>query len=430
MLDRARPWLKFYGAVPATLDYPQETVYEAVMRSARERPDAIAFDFFGRTDTYRELGDTIDRCADALASLGLAAGERITIATPTCPQGVIAFYAAAKLGAVPSMIHPLSTAGEVEAYLRLSNSRMALTLDALYDRFAEGRERTPLETLILTRIQDYLPRLQRLGYWWTRGRKLPALPSDAPVTWWGELLSRPHRRAPAAVVDTNDPAAILYSGGTTGTPKGIVLSHQNFVSEGLQVATWVGITAQDTVLAVLPIFHGFGLSALINIPFMVGARVVMVPVFDPKVVARLIRTKRPTMMAGVPTLYEALTRDPSLQRADLSSLRAAFSGADTLTRSVKEGFEGLVRSGGGNVTLLEGYGLTEAVTAIMATPLHAYREGSVGVPFPVMLGYLDNEEATGRRSGDTPTVGSGCTPRTSPGWTRTASSTSQRGSSG
>jgi long-chain acyl-CoA synthetase len=158
---------------------------------------------------------------------------------------------------------------------------------------------------------------------------------------------------------------------------------------------------------------------------MVGARVVMVPVFSPKVVAELIRTKRPTIMAGVPTLYEALSRDPSLQRADLSCLRAAFCGADTLTRPVKEGFERLVRERGGSVTLLEGYGLTEAVTAIMGTPLHRYREGSIGVPFPdtlakicrpgtdlelptgqegeicvsgpaVMLGYLDDAEATGK----------------------------------
>ncbi len=424
-MGESRPWLRFYGNVPATIDYPQVTLYEAVMRTVQRTPDAVAFDFLGRTATYRELGETIDRCADALASLGLGVGDRITIATPTCPQGVIAFYAATKLGAVPSMIHPLSTADEIETYLNMSNSRVALTLDALYERFARLSGRTPLETLILARIQDYLPVFKRAGYWWTRARKAPAVPAEAPVRWWAELMAEHHPPVPEASVDTRGPAAILYSGGTTGTPKGIVFSHQNFVSEGLQVATWVGLSERDTVLAVLPIFHGFGLSALINIPLMTGARVVMVPSFSPKVVADLIRTKRPTIMAGVPTLYEALSRDPSLQRADLSCLRAAFCGADTLTRRVKESFERLVRERGGNLTLLEGYGLTEAVTAVMGTPLHHYRDGSVGVPFPdtlakicrpstdlelptgeegevcvsspaVMVGYLDDPEATGK----------------------------------
>ena len=151
----------------------------------------------------------------------------------------------------------------------------------------------------------------------------------------------------------------------------------------------------------LPIFHGFGLGALIHAPLMSGAKVVMVPVFSAEVVAKLIRTKRPTLMAGVPTLYDALSRDPSLRRADLSCLRAAFSGADTLPRPVKERFERLVAEGGGTVRLLEGYGLTEAVTAIIGTPLHEYREGSAGVPFPDTLATIcrpggDEELAPGR----------------------------------
>ncbi len=421
--DSGRPWLRFYGDVPPSLDYPQVTLYEALITSVGRSPDATAYDFLGASATYRELGEAVDRCASALAALGLTAGDRITISMPTSPQGVIAFYAVAKLGAVASMIHPLSTPAEIEGYLNLSRSRVALTLDAFYGNFAEIRASTPLETLVLARISDVLPALKRIGFWVTRGRKIPRVPPDPAVRWWSELMAEAHPPAPAAATDTNEPAAILYSGGTTGTPKGIVLSHQNFVAEGLQVATWVGLGEADTVLAVLPIFHGFGLGALVNAALMSGSRLVMVPQFSPEIVAELMRTKRPTLMAGVPTLYEALARDPSLRQADLSSLRAAFSGADTLRRSVKERFERLVAERGGRVRLLEGYGLTEAVTAIMAMPLHDYREGSIGVPFPdmlagifapgteeelapgedgeicisgpaVMLGYLDNPEAT------------------------------------
>ncbi|HET7856372.1 MAG TPA: AMP-binding protein [Gaiellaceae bacterium] len=423
MIVDSKPWLRFYGDVPETLDYPEITLYEAVARSAAKRPDAVAIDFLDATLTYRELVEAIDRCAAALAALGVEAEERITISTPTCPQGVIAFYAAAKLGAVASMIHPLSTPSEIAGYLTISRSRVALTLDAFYSRFAEVRDRTPLETLVLARIPDYLPIMKRLGFWWTRGRKIPSIPADARVRWWSRLMREEQPPASAGPASASDLAALLYSGGTTGAPKAIMLSHRNFISEGMQVAAWVGLDESDTVLAVLPIFHGFGLGALINAALLSGAKVVMVPVYGPDVVAKLLRTKRPTLTAGPPTLYESLARDPSLRRADLSSLRAAFSGADTLPATVRERFERLVTERGGRVRLLEGYGLTEAVTAIMGMPLHEYRPESIGIPFPdivaeicepgttrqlppgeegeicvsgpaVMLGYLDDPEAT------------------------------------
>ena len=419
----SRPWLRFYGDVPNTLEYPAIGLYEALAASAARHPDAPAVDFLGATLTYRELSEAVDRCASALADVGLAAGNRITISMPTSPQGVIAFYAAAKLGAVASLIHPLSTAAEIEGYLNMSRSRVALTLDAFYGSFAEVRDRTPLETLILARIPDYLGPSKRLGFWLTRGRKIPRVPSDAPVLWWSELMDERRPAVPPATVKPDDLVAILYSGGTTGAPKGIMLSHGNFISEALQLAGWVQLRGSDVVLAALPIFHGFGLAALVNAPLLHGAKVVMVPQFSPKIVAQLLQTKRPTLTAGPPTLYESLAKDPSLQRSDLSSLRAAFSGADTLPEPVRERFEQLVAERGGTVKLLEGYGLTEAITAIMGMPLHERRAGSIGLPFPdmlaticdpgtteslppnqdgeicisgpaVMLGYLDDAEAT------------------------------------
>jgi long-chain acyl-CoA synthetase len=419
----AKPWLAFYGDVPESLEYPEIGLYEGLVRPATRWPSATAVDFLGSTLTYRELLEGVDRCASALSELGLGAGDRITISMPTSPQGVIAFYAAAKLGAVASLIHPLSTAAEIEGYLKMSGSRVALTLDAFYAPFAEVRERTPLETLILAKISDYLSPAKALGFWLTRGRKIPSVPADPSVRWWSQLVSAPRPAVQQAPVSPHDLVAILYSGGTTGSPKGIMLSHRNFVSEALQLAAWVHLSEDDVVLAALPIFHGFGLAALVNAPLLHGAKVVMVPQFSPKIVADLLRTKRPTLTAGPPTLYEALARDPALARADLSSLRAAFSGADTLPEPVRERFEQLVSERGGSVRLLEGYGLTEAVTAIMGMPLHEHRPGSIGVPFPdtlgaicapgttdelppgeegelcisgpaVMLGYLDNPEAT------------------------------------
>jgi long-chain acyl-CoA synthetase len=426
------PWLRYYGAVPPTLRYPEGSLSAAVLATASRGPDAPALTFLGATTTYRQLAEAIERCAAALAGLGLRAGDRITIALPTSPQGVIAFYAANRLGAVAVMVHPLCTPPEIEFYLNASRSRFALTLDLCYPKFAAVRANTGLEQLIVTRITDTLGPLKRLAYRLTRGRTAPTIPRDQAVRWWRPLMALAWPAAPQPEGTAEDLAAILFSGGTTGSPKGVMLSNRNLTAEGMQAAVWVGLGPGDVMLAALPIFHGVGLGLCINAVLLSGGKAILVPVFNAAAVADVIRTGRPTLMVGVPTLYDALTRDRSLARADLSCLRAAFSGADTLPRPVKERFERMVAEHGGAVQLVEGYGLTEAVTGIMAMPLTEYREGSVGVPFSdmrvaicrpgtveelpagaegeicvagpcVMLGYLDDPAATAevlRRHGD------------------------------
>jgi long-chain acyl-CoA synthetase len=417
------PWLRFYGDVPPTLDYPAATLYEALAATAARFPDAVAWDFLGTTSTYRRLIADIDRCATMLAALGLARGERLLVSLPTSPQGVIAFYAANKLGAVPAFIHPLSTSPEIAHYIDASGARIALALDAFYGTLAAARPQRPLRTILLARIGDYLPPLKRLGFWLAKGRKIARVPSEPNLHWWSEEMDGRHAGALRAVGGTEDAAAILFSGGTTGTPKGIVLSNRNFIAEGMQAAAWGGLVHGDSILATLPIFHGFGLGVCVNAALMAGGKTILVPVFDPATTAKLLRTKRPSVLVGVPTLYHALASDPSLAQSDLSSLKACFCGADALPRPVKERFEKLVAERGGRVRLLEGYGLTEAVSAIMAMPRGEYREGSMGIPFPdtaamlcvpgtieeapegeegelcvagpaVMTGYLDDPEAT------------------------------------
>jgi long-chain acyl-CoA synthetase len=418
-----RPWLRYYGGVPPTIDYPRITLYEAVAATAARVPDAIAIDFFGARSTYRELLAAIDRAAAALASIGLASGDRLLISMPTAPAGVIAFYAANKIGVLPALIHPLSAPPEIEHYLNVSGARVALTLDAFYGSFAHLAPKQSLEVVVLSRIGDNLPLPKRIGFWLTKGRKIPAVPPDSRVRWWKDLTAQAPATVDRAPATTDDPAAILFSGGTTGLPKGILLSNRNFIAQGMASAAWVGMSGADSILAILPIFHGFGLGVCVNAVLMAGGTSILVPQFSAEIVAKLLKSVRPTLLVGVPTLYDALSRDPSLSRIDLSFLHACFCGADTLPRPVKERFEQLVASRGGNVRLLEGYGLTEAVTGIMATPLTEYREGSIGIPFPdfdakicrpgtiaempigeegeiclsgpaVMLGYLDDAEAT------------------------------------
>ena len=305
-MTQIRPWLRFYGSIPSELDYPEITLYQALAASAARVPDALAWDFLDTTSTYRAFLAAVDACADALAALGLGQGGRILISMPTSPQGVIAFYAANKLGAVPAMIHPLSTAPEIEHYLNASRARIALTLDAFYGRFAAVRPKLPLEALILARIPDYLSPLKRFGFWLTKGRKIPAVPADARVRWWADFMSGAHASAPRGGSGTHDPATILFSGGTTGLPKGILLSNRNFIAEGMQAAAWGGMGEGHSILAILPIFHGFGLGVCVNAAFMAGGKSILVPMFSAEIVAKLLKSKRPNLLVGVPTLYDAL----------------------------------------------------------------------------------------------------------------------------
>lgn len=391
---KTRPWFDHYAKVPHSIDYPSVTMYEAVMKSAKRIPDKIAWDFMGTLCTYNKFAEAICLCADGLAGLGLKKGDTITISMPTSPQGIICFYAANKLGAVASMIHPLSTENEIEFYLNISNSSMALTLDAFYGKFKAAMEKTQCKRLILTRIGDFLSPVKQLGFWLTKGRKIPKVPQDPSISWWQDLMKGSFPKQKKAQMDPHDTAVILYSGGTTGKPKGILLSNMNFISQGMMVAAWGGLDETDSILAILPIFHGFGLGVCVNAAFMGGAKSILVPQFTPQIVAKLIRAKKPSFIIGVPTLYAALNKNKDFQRADLDCLKAAFCGADTLPRVVKEEFEAIVRNRGGNVKLLEGYGLTEAVTAIMAMPMDTYRENSIGVPFSDMDAKIVIQDST------------------------------------
>lgn len=415
-----KPWLKFYGDVPASINYPRVTMHQALMQSVARNPETVAYDFMDCPSTYQAFARDIDQCASALAALGLKPGDRMTIALPTIPQGVIAFYAVNKIGAVASMIHPLSTAKEIAFYLNISKSRMALIMEDHLEKYKEVEKETPLKTLVVTGLHDAPDD--------AAAKPLSPESGDPTVRKWRSIMAGSYPSVSESTMGPDDLAAILYSGGTTGQPKGIMLSNYNFISEGLMTSAFRRITHGDrhmVMVASLPIFHGFGLGICCNAMFMSGATSILVPVFTPDALAEIIRTKKPTAISGVPTLYDALTRSPILQEADLSCLLSASVGADTLPRSVKERFEDIVRKRGGSVQLVEGYGLTEAVTGIMLTPANAYREGSVGIPCPdidakivkvgtqeavpvgeegelcisgpaVMLGYLEQPEETAK----------------------------------
>lgn len=365
-----KPWIKFYDShVPEHIDYARTTMYNAVVKTAETYPHSIAYDFMGNESTYQQMIEQIDQCARSLASLGLKSGDRMTISMPTSPQGVICFYAINKIGAIASMIHPLSPPKQIEFFLNLSRSNFVLTIDSAYSNFKQVLGNTNLKGLILTRFsQDAID-----------------VADSQQIFWWNDIMTKSYPEIPKFEMGPDEMAVILYSGGTTGVPKGIMLSNYNFIAEGTQVATWMDMSDKDSSLAILPIFHGFGLGVCINAIFMGGGKSILVPSFTPDIVADLIKNKKPTLIFGVPTLYEALNRNLKFQQTNLSFLKAAFCGADTLPRITKEKFEEICKNNGSDVQLREGYGLTEAVTGICAMPLGEYREGSIGIPVSDML---------------------------------------------
>ena len=378
------PWLDNYGDVPANLDYFKGTMFEALCKIAGEYPDNICYDFMGKKTKYPAMIAKIEDCARGLLALGIKKGDKVTVCLPNCPQSVIMFYAINRIGAIASMIHPLSGENEIKFYLEESESVAAITLDQFYPKFAAIRGETQLKTLIIASIKDELPGIVKVGFALTEGRKIASIPADADVVLWNDLMKAgKNTPLPKIDADINAPAVILYSGGTTGVNKGILLSNFNFNALGEQVIATNPIFAPgDKMLAVMPVFHGFGLGVSIHTMLMKGGRCVLVPRFNAESYAKLLKKHKCNFIAGVPTLYEALIRQESMNGVDLSFLKGCFSGGDSLSPELKKKFDKFLADHGASIVIREGYGTTECVTASCLTPMHLAKEGSIGQPFP------------------------------------------------
>ena len=380
------PWEPWMGEVPMHLDYFRGSMVEMVENVAKAHPDVIAYEFMGGHTNYAKLVEQIHACARALRQMGIKPEDRVTICMPNAPQTVVMFYAVNMVGAIANMVHPLSAEGEIEFYLNDSESVAALTLDQFYGKFASIRKNTPyLKHLIIADVADALSPLMRVGYKLTQGRKIPKVPRDADVVLWKDFIAAGKGFAgdPRVTRVDDQPAVILYSGGTTGITKGILLSNLNFNALAAQIIATNPIwTLGDKMLAIMPMFHGFGLGVSIHSMLANGGCCILVPRFTPQTYAELLRKHKPNFIAGVPTLYEALLRIPNLENLDLSCLKGVFSGGDSLPIELKRRFDRFLREHGCKVEVREGYGTTECVTASCLTPLTKAKEGSIGIPFP------------------------------------------------
>ncbi len=422
-MEPSAPWLAYYGSTPATLSYPDKTMYALVQEAAQKHPDKTAYAFYGKKTSYSDFMRRIDRAARGLLQFGIRQGDRVTVCMPNTPQAVDCFYALTRIGAVACMIHPLSAPEEIRSYLESSHSKAIVTLDAFYAKVAAVAAGV---SILLARISDELPFPLKLLFPLTKsgraGRPLP----KAGCTLWSELIrAGTDISLPPETGNADNCAVILYSGGTTGTTKGILLSHRNFNALGLQTIAASGYQsiAGMKMLSIMPIFHGFGLGIGIHTALIGGATCILVPQFSVKLYASILKKQKPNLIPGVPTLFEALLRADSLEGVDLHFLKGIFSGGDTLSPELKKKVDAFLKAHNCSEQIREGYGTTECVTASCLTPKDYARPGSIGVPFPdtyyqivtpgtcdvlppnaegeicisgpsVMLGYLDKPEET------------------------------------
>ena len=423
-LSASAPWLSFYGNTPTTLRYPSATMHQLVRAAAKKYPANIAHTFMGKKTTYREFVERIDDAAKGLTALGITKGDRVTICMPNCPQALECFYGLNRIGAIPNMIHPLSAPQEIAFYLDMSKSKAILTLDQFYEKVAGVAGDT---TILIAKIKDALPFPLSTLYPLTKSAKaISKLPKKGYTLWTDVLAGGKKTELPPDTGKAEDCGAVLYSGGTTGTTKGIMLSNMNFNALGLQTIAASGYYPDISgmrFLSVMPVFHGFGLGVSIHTALIGGATCILVPQFTAASYAKLLVKEQPNIIAGVPTLFEALLRMDTLKDADLSCLKGVFSGGDCLSPELKKKIDAFLHEHNCSEQIREGYGTTECVTASCLTPKDYARDRSIGVPFPdtyykivtpgttdeadpntegeicvsgptVMLGYMDNPEET------------------------------------
>ena len=378
-----KPWLKFYDkGVPATIKYPDKPLHWALEEAARKYPDNTATIFMGAKLTYRELNDLANRFAAALADLGVKKGDRVSIHLPNCPQFVIAYYGTLKAGAVVVPTNPLYVEREIEHQLNDSGAETIVTLTKFYPVVRRVKERTKLKNIIVTNIKEYFPSLLKLLFTLFKEKKeghRPPIPKELGTYFFQDLMAKYPPTPPEVEVGPEDLALLQYTGGTTGVPKGAMLTHKNMLANAIQVRHWLvdAREGEEVFLSVLPFFHVYGMTVSMNMPIYIGAAMVLLPQFKVKEVLEAINKYKPTLFPGVATMYVAINTYPEVSKYDISSIRACIAGAMPLPYEVWTKFEEIT---GGK--LVEGYGLTEASPVTHCNPIYGLRKPCIGLPFP------------------------------------------------
>lgn len=381
---KQRPWLQLYGDVPAELEYPSCSMVDLVVKASEKYPNNCAFSYYGNKVTYKELVEKIKFAARALKSYGIDKDDKITICMPNTPEGIVMVYAVNMIGAICNMVHPLSSEKELEFFINAVDSKYILVIDAVFEKVYKLKENTNLKKIIVARVSEGMNVPLSGLYWLVRGRKIKYPKDDNTVVMWEDFIynSRGYQGEYYQPRKAYDPAVILYSGGTTGSPKGILLSNLNFNALAIQATTVIAeATPESRVLSLLPIFHGFGLGVCIHTPLSNGMTCILIPQFNYKKFGELIKKNQPNFIVGVPTLYEALTTT-DLKAEDLKCVTCAICGGDALNPTLRDKVNQCLYEHGSSAKIRVGYGLTEATGAVCLSPSNQFGNGIIGMPFP------------------------------------------------
>ena len=379
-----KPWLKFWPeGVPQSIRYPNVPLFQLLIEAAEKYPEHTAIIFYDRRISYRELNELSDRFANALHHLGVTKGDVVALYLPNIPQYVIAYYGALKAGATITAISPLYKEREVQHQLEDSEAKIFVVLDVLYPVFRKVWEKTKVEHVIVTSLKEYMP-----GFKAFLGSLLGKIPSykverRPNVHFFRELLARYPPEPPKVEINPKEDLAVLqYTGGTTGVPKGAMLTHFNLLSNAVMYNKWLrSEPAKDVHLTLLPLYHIYGMTTAMNAAISLAGTMVMLPKFNPEEVLSVIQKYRVTVFCGVPTIYAILVSHPAIGKYDLSSIKFCISGSAPLPPEVQKKFMEL--TGG---VLVEGYGLSESSPVTHCNPLDptmkTVKIGSIGLPWP------------------------------------------------
>ena len=365
-------------------DIPDVSMFGMIKISAESHPDALAYEYYGAKCTYKELIERIEKVSNAYFDLGVRKGDIITILMPNTPEAVISIYALNRLGAVSNIVHPLSAQEEIKNYLNSVESKFLLTIDLCCRKVSAILGETSVQKVIVASAGETMPAFMKFAYSLTNKNKNSFPREDSRYITWKSFMKQAHSRVKEykpTGAENEEVAIILHSGGTTGTPKDIMLSNKNFNAFGMQaIITLYDVSVGDKILAILPIFHGFGLGVCVHVSFCFGACSVLIPSFDSKKFGNIIKKYKPTMLFGVPTLYEAMVKAEGVENFDFSFLKYAVSGGDTLPKPLEDKVNEFLASHNSDVRICEGYGMTEGLAALSLSVYEGYKSGTIGKP--------------------------------------------------
>ena len=379
------PWGKFYQKKHMNIIVPNENIYEYFNRHAQGYLDNTAIEYFGTKVSYRNFLDKIDVCYKAFRSQGVRKGDVVSIISANIPEALYCFYALNRIGAVCNMLHPLLSENEIKDILNKYSTAVVVAMDITYSKLKNIIKDTDVYKTIIISAKDSMNFITKLGYEITQGYKVEKPKKTENYIYFKDFIELGENYTAREENKTGKdfPAAILQSGGSTGTPKGIVLSNGNFNSATIQAKIALpDLDSNDVILGIMPIFHGFGLEVSINDAFCVGAKVVLVPTFKASEFDKLLTKYKPSVLVGVPTLFEAMTNNSRMKNVDLSNLKYVIAGGDSFNTNKVNMINDFLHSHGAKTNFTQGFGMTEAVAAVSFDLKYASRPGSIGIPWP------------------------------------------------